>query len=94
MIQLEVLKLEINYFLHIIKNNFGYEDKSLAKEAMNLLINHFLFGHNKEICSSYISRINYYISIIEKLDNIEYNNLKFNIPNIIKLLNTIKLELS
>lgn len=94
MIQLEVLRLEINYFLHIIKKNFGYEDKSLAEEAINLLINYFLFGHNKELCLSYISRINYYISIIEKLDDIEYTNLKLNIPNIIKLLNTIKLELS
>lgn len=93
-VQLDILRLEINYFLYIIKNKFGYKDEYLVKEAFNMIINYFCFGYNKEFCLDYIDKINYYINTIEKLDNIECNNLKLNIANIIKLLNTIKLELS
>ncbi|WP_427338164.1 hypothetical protein [Caloranaerobacter sp. DY30410] len=61
MIQLEVLRLEINYFLYIIKNKFGFKDKHLVKEAFNILINYFVFGYNQEFCLDYINMINHYI---------------------------------
>lgn len=91
--KLNILRLEINYFLSIITLALGYEDKYLAEEALDMLTTFYLFNHNEEFCIDYICRLELYINEISKLEDLEYKLLKRNIPTVINFINEIKYEL-
>lgn len=91
--ELDILRLEINYFLCIVDSTLSVSDSNLAKEALNSLVTSFLFANQHNFCEYHIQIIEDYISSISNLSEEEYRYIKRNIPHVINLLNLIKQEI-
>lgn len=91
--KLNILRLEVNYFLSRVELILGCDEKSLFEEAFDMLVTFYLFNHNEEFCEDYIERLESYIEQISQLDDLESKLFKRNIPTILILLDAIKCEL-
>lgn len=93
MINLEIFRLEVNYLLTILENKIGEEEKDLTEVGLDILVNCYLFGSNQEFAEDYFKRINDNLNRLSSIEDFECSRLYFNIPNIIKFLDTLKSEL-
>lgn len=88
MINLEILRLEINELLYHIEVFIGNAEKFKAKESLNNILNRYVFietddvGNDTDIIKSFIQKLSLFI------DTNEYNMLVNNIPTLIKFINT------
>lgn len=88
MINLEILRLEINELLYHIEVFIGNTEKFKAKESLNNILNKYVFietddiGNDTDIIKSFIQKLSLFI------DTNEYNMLVNNMPILIKFINT------
>ncbi|MBH1941098.1 hypothetical protein I5677_09365 [Mobilitalea sibirica] len=91
--ELDILRLEINYFLCIIESTLSVEDKNLAKDALNSLITSFIFTNQHDFYEYHLQVIEDYISSISNLLEEEYRHIRSNIPITVNILELIKQEI-
>ena len=96
MINLEILRLELNYLKQVIKAVLGDKVSAEINEAITALIISFLFPNAYDSLSfSYIQTIEQYLKQTQqKLTPYEHKQMINNIPSIRNLLEKVKLEMS
>ena len=96
MINLEILRFELNFLKQVIKAVLGDKVSAEINEAITALIISFLFPNAYDSLSfSYIQTIEQYLKQTQqKLIPYEYKQMLNNIPSIRNLLVKVKLEMS
>jgi len=96
MINLEVLRLELNYLKQVIKDIIGDKASGELGEAIELLVLCFLNPKNYDTyCLSNLQTVEQYLNQIQqKLIPYEYKQMLNNIPTIRNFLKKVKLEMS
>ena len=96
MINLEVLRLELNYLQQVVKDVIGYKASGEIAETIELLVLCFLNPKNyNTYCLSNVQAIEQYLNQIQqKVESCEYKLLLNNIPTIKTFLEKVKLEMS
>ena len=96
MINLEILRFELNFLKQVIKAVLGDKVSAEINEAITTLIISFLFPNAYDSLSfSYIQTIEQYLKQTQqKLIPYEYKQMLNNIPSIRNLLVKVKLEMS
>lgn len=91
--ELQIIRLEINYFLYLLELYLGSKEKILATQSIYTLLNSFFICKYEDYCKDYIDMLDYYISLVSSIDNPECLLLIENIPLLIGFLSTVKKEL-
>ena len=96
MINLEVLRLELNYLKQVIKDIIGDKASGELGEAIELLVLCFLNPKNYDTyCLSNLQTVEQYLNQIQqKLTPYEHKQMLNNIPTIRNFLEKVKLEMS
>jgi hypothetical protein len=96
MINLEVLRLELNYLQQVIKDVIGCKASGEIAETIELLVLCFLNPKNyNTFCLSNLQTIEQYLNQIQqKVESCEYKLLLNNIPTIRTFLEKVKFEMS
>lgn len=96
MINLEVLRIELNYLQQVIKGIIGDKASRELGEAIELLVLCFLNPKNYDTyCLSNLQTIEQYLKQTQqKLTPYEHKQMINNIPSIRNLLEKVKLEMS
>jgi len=96
MINLEVLRIELNYLQQVIKGIIGDKASRELGEAIELLVLCFLNPKNyNTFCLSNLQTIEQYLNQIQnKIEPSKYQLLLNNIPTIKTFLEKVKLEMS
>jgi hypothetical protein len=95
MINLEVLRLELNYLKQVVNRALGNKDAGKLGEAITVLVTCFLNPTTYDSLSlSYIKTIEQYLNQIQqKVEPCEYKLLLDNIPTIRVLMEKVKTEI-
>ena len=96
MINLEVLRIELNYLQQVIKDVIGCKASGEIAETIELLVLCFLNPKNyNTFCLSNLQTIEQYLNQIQqKVESCEYKLLLNNIPTIRTFLEKVKFEMS
>lgn len=96
MINLEVLRIELNYLQQVIKDVIGCKASGEIAETIELLVLCFLNPKNYDTyCLSNIQTIEQYINQIQqKTEPYEYKLMLNNIPTIRNFLEKVKFEMT
>ncbi|AEV66944.1 hypothetical protein [Acetivibrio clariflavus] len=96
MINLEVLRIELNYLQQVIKDVIGCKASGEIAETIELLVLCFLNPKNYDTyCLSNLQTIEQYLNQIQnKIEPSKYQLLLNNIPTIKTFLEKVKLEMS
>ena len=94
MINLEVLRIELNYLQQVIKDVIGCKASGEIAETIELLVLCFLNPKNYDTyCLSNLQTIEQYLNQIhQKMESNEYNLLLNNIPTIMIFIEKVRTE--
>ncbi len=96
MINLEVLRLELNYLQQVVNRILGNKDARKLGKAITVLVTCFLKPTTYDSLSlSHLQTVEQYLNQIQqKVEPCEYKLLLNNIPTIRNFLENIKFEIS
>jgi len=95
MINLEILRIELNYLKQVVEKELGNKDVRKLSEAIATLVTCFLYPNTYDSLSlSYIQIVEQYLcQVQQKIELHEYKLLLNNISTIITFMEKVKFEM-
>jgi hypothetical protein len=95
MINLEILRIELNYLKQVVEKELGNKDVRKLSEAIAALVTCFLYPNTYDSLSlSYIQIVEQYLcQVQQKIELHEYKLLLNNISTIITFMEKVKFEM-